>query len=80
MGLYKALSQFSMIAAICLLHYPLPVVAKLSKAPQMKQVDLSEVSFLVDAVLQSLDDAIYPAANLVLEVLDSKNSLCASNR
>lgn len=33
------------------------------------------VSSLVDAVLWSLDDAITPAANWVLELLDSKDDL-----
>ena len=75
LGLHKALSKFSTIAAVYLLDYTLPVVAKLSKTLQTKQLDLSMVSSLVDAVLLSLDDAISPAANWVLELLDSKDDL-----
>ena len=75
LGLYKALSQFNNIAAIYLLDYTLPQVAKLSKTHQIKQLDLSRISSLVDAVLVSLDYAITPAANWVLEFLDFKDSL-----
>ena len=63
--LYKALSKSTTIAAIYLLDYTLPLVAKLSKSLQTKQLDLS-ISFLVDAVLHALDDAITPAAYLGL--------------
>ena len=63
LGLYKALSQFSTVAAIHLLDFTLPLVAKLSKTLQTKQLDLSMISSLVEAVLQSLDDATTPAAN-----------------
>ena len=75
LGLHKELSKFSTIAAIYLLDYTLPVVAKLSKTVQSKQLDLSMVSSLVDAVLLTLDDAISPAVNWVLELLDSKDDL-----
>ena len=75
LGLHKALSKFSTIAAVYLQDSTLPVVAKLSKTLQTKQLDLSMVSSLVDAVLLSLDDAISPAANWVLELLDSKDDL-----
>ena len=47
---HKALSKFTTIAAIYLLYYTLPLVAKLSKSPQTKQLDLSMISSLVDAV------------------------------
>ena len=73
LGLYKALSKFTTIAAIYLLGYTLPLVAKLSKSLQTKQLDLSMISSLVDAVLHALDDAITPAAYWVLELLDSKD-------
>ena len=63
LGLYKALSQFSTVAAIHLLDFTLSLVAKLSKTLQTKQLDLSMISSLVEAVLQSLDDATTPAAN-----------------
>ena len=62
LGLYKALSKFTTIAAIYLLDYTLPLVAKLSKSLQTKRFDLSKISSLVDAVLHALDDAITPAA------------------
>ena len=74
LGLYKALSKFTTIAAINLLDYSLPLVAKLSKSLQTKQLDLSMISSLVDTVLHSLDDAITPAA-WVLELLDAKDDL-----
>ena len=51
LGLYKALSKFTTIAAVYLLDYTLPLVAKLSKSLQTRQLDLSMISSLVDAVL-----------------------------
>ena len=51
LGLYKALSKFTTTAAIYLLDYTLPLVAKLSKSLQTKQLDLSMLSSLVDAIL-----------------------------
>ena len=75
LGLYKALSKFTTIATIYLLYYTLPLVAKLSKSLQTKQLDLSMISSLVDAVLHTLDDAITPAAYWVLELLDSRDDL-----
>ena len=50
-------------------------MAKLSRTLQIKQVDLSRISSFIDAVLVSLDDAITPTANWVLELLDSKGDL-----
>ena len=44
-----------------LLDYILPQVAKLSRALQTKHLDLTIVSSLVDATLNSLDDTIYTA-------------------
>ena len=70
LGLYKGLSKFTTIAAIYLLDYTLPLVAKLSKSLQTKQLDLSMISSLIDAVLHALDDAITPAACWVLELLN----------
>ena len=58
-----------------LLDYTLPLVAKLSKSLQTKQLDLSMSSSLVDVVLHALDDAITPAVYWVLELLDSKDDL-----
>ena len=75
LGLYKAVSKFTTIAAIYLLDYTSPLVAKLSKSLQIKQLDLSMISSLVDAVLRALDDAITPAVYWVLERLNSKDDL-----
>ena len=63
LGLSKALSSHSTIAAIYLLDYILPEVAKLSRALQTKDMELSLISSLVDATLSSLGDAILPSAN-----------------
>ena len=48
---------------------------KLSKTRQTKQLDLSAISCLVDSVLHSLDDDLTPAANWVLELLDSEDDI-----
>ena len=60
---------------VYLLDFTLPQVAKLSKALQTEQLDLSLVSSLVDATVQSLDDAVLPGANWVLELLDNIDDL-----
>ena len=73
--LHRALCRFATIAAIYLLNYILPNVAKLSKTLQTKQLDLSVIYSLVQAVLKSLDGAITPSANWVLELLDSKDNI-----
>ena len=49
LGLSKALSSHSIIAAMYLLDYILPQVAKLSRVLQNKHLDLSIISSLVDA-------------------------------
>ena len=61
--------------AIYLLDFTLPQVAKLSEALQTEQLDLSLISSLVDATVQSLDDAVLPGANWVLELLDNIDDL-----
>ena len=58
LGLCNTLASHSTIAAMYLLDYILPPVAKLSCALQTKHLDLSLISSLVDATLNSLDDAI----------------------
>ena len=63
LGLSKALFSHSTIAAMYLLDYILPQVAKLSRALQTKHLDFSLISSLVDATLNSLDDAILPSEN-----------------
>ena len=75
LGLYKSLSKSTTFAAIYLQDYTLPLVAKLSKSLQTRQLDLSMISSLVDAVLHALDDAITPAAYWFLKLLDSKDDL-----
>ena len=80
LGLYKDLSKFTTIAAIYLLDYTLPLVAKLSKSLQTKRLDLSMISSLISVVLHALDDAITPAACWVLELLNSKDDLQQATR
>ena len=61
-----------------MLDFVLPQVAKLSRTLQTEHLDLSLVPTLVDVTLNSLDDAVLPAANWVLELLDIKEELCIS--
>ena len=65
LGLSKALAKHSTVAAMYLLDYILPQVAKLSRSLQTQHLDLSIVSTLVDATLNSIDDAVLPTANWV---------------
>ena len=54
-------------------------MAKLSRALQTKHLDLSLISSLVDAtLLNSLDDAILPSANWVLQLQDAREELKAA--
>ena len=48
-----------------MLDYVLPQVAKLSKTLQTEHFDLSMVSILVDATLNTLDDTVLTSANWV---------------
>ena len=61
-----------------LLDYILPQVTKLSRALQTKHLDLLLISSLVDATLNSLDDAILPSANWVLQLQDAREGLKAA--
>ena len=70
LGLSKALSKKETTAAIFLLDYTLPQVAKLNKTLQTENLDLSVIASLVDSTLRSLEDAVTPAANWVLELLE----------
>ena len=79
LGLSKALSSHFTIAAMCLLDYILPQVAKLSRALQTKHLDLSLISSLMVATLNSLDDAILPSANWVLQLARAKRRVKSSN-
>ena len=58
-----------------LLNYVLPKVGKLSKTLQSEKLDLTVISSLMEATLYSLDDALSPATNWVLELQDMKKSL-----
>ena len=71
LGISKALSSKSTISDEYLLDYVLPQVAKLSKTLQSEKLDLTVISSLVEASLYSLDDALSPAANWVLELQDT---------
>ena len=53
-------------------------LAKLSKALQTEQHDLSLISSIVDAIVQSLDDAVLPGANWVLKLFDDTDDLKSS--
>ena len=59
LGINKVLCKFSMIAALFLLDYTLTNAAKLSKALQVKHLDLILISTLVDATLESLHGRCY---------------------
>lgn len=73
LGISKALCKKSTIAAIFLLDYVLPQVAKLSRTLETEKLDFTAI--IVDATLHVLDDAELPAANWVLELLDAKDDL-----
>ena len=63
LGLSKALSKQSKVAAIYMLDYVLPQVAKLSRTLQTENLDLSMICGLVDATLHMLDDTLVPSVN-----------------
>jgi hypothetical protein len=63
LGLSKALSKQSTVAAIYMLDYILPHVSKLSRTLQTEHLDLSVISSLVDATLYTLDDTVLPSGN-----------------
>ena len=53
-------------------------MSKLSHALQTKHLDLSLISSLVDATLNSLDDAILPSENWVLQLQDAREQVLKS--
>ena len=55
-GISRALCKPSTVAAMYLLDYALPQVAKLSRALQAERIDLTAITPLVDATLNTLDD------------------------
>ena len=68
LGISRALSKKSTVAAMFLLEYVLRQVAKLSKTLQNEKLDLT--SSLVEAILHTIDDALNPTANWVLALRD----------
>ena len=75
LGLSKSLSKRSTVAAMYMLDYTLPQVAKLSKTLQTEHLDLLLIPSLVDSTLCALDDTVLPAANWVLQLLDEAENL-----
>ena len=70
----KSLSKRS-VAAMYMLDYTLPQVAKLSKTLQTEHLNLLLIPSFVDSTLCALDDTVLPAANCVLELLDEAENL-----
>ena len=75
LGISKALSNESTFSAIFLLDFVLPLVNKLSKCLQTEKLHLSIISSLVHATLHSIDEALFPAANWVLELMDAREEI-----
>ena len=71
LGISKALSKESTLSAIFLLDFVLPLVNKLSKCLQTEKLHLSIISSLVHATLHTIAEALLPAANWVLELMDA---------
>ena len=78
LGISKALCKPLAVCAMYLLNYALPQVAKLSRSLQAEKIDLTTIAPLVDATLDTLDDATLPTANWVLVLLDAKDDLEAA--
>ena len=70
LGLSTALSNQYTVVAMYILDCVLPQVATLSRTLQTEHLDLSVVSSLVNATLNTLDYGVLPSANWVLELLD----------
>ncbi len=75
LGISKALSKESTLSAIFLLDLVLPLVFKLSKCLQTEKLDLSITSSLVHATLHTIDEALLPAANWVIELMDAREEI-----
>ena len=75
LGISKALTKFSTIAATFLLDYTLLITSQLNKALQTKNIDFSMVSTLVEATFKSLEDAVTPASNWVLELIECSEDI-----
>ena len=68
LGISKTISSKSTVSAAYLLDCVLPQVAKLNRTLQSNKLDLTVISSLVEATPYSLDDALNPTANWVLEL------------
>ena len=77
LGISKALSKESTLSAIYiyLLDFVVPLVFKLSKCLQTEKLDLSITSSLVHATLHTIAEALVPAANCVLELMDAREEI-----
>ena len=75
LGISKALSKESTLSAIFLLDFVLPLVIKLSKCLQTEKLDLFIISSLIHATLHTIDEALLPAANWVLELMDAREEI-----
>ena len=75
LGIKIALCKKSTIAAIYLLDYVFPQVAKLSRALQTENHGLSMITSLLDATLHSIDDAVLSSSNWILELLEAAQDL-----
>ena len=78
LGISKVLCKPSTVSTIYLLDYALQQVAMLSRSLQAEKIDLTAIAPFVDATLNTLDDTILPAANWVLQLLDTKDDLEAA--
>ncbi len=60
---------------LVLLDFVLPLVIKLSKCLQTEKLHLSITSNLVHATLHTIAEALLPAANWVLELMDAREEI-----
>ena len=74
-GISRALCKPSTVSATYLLDYVLPQVAKLSRALRAERIDLTAITPMVDATLNTLDKVTLPAANWVLELMDERDDI-----
>ena len=63
------------MSAIFLLDFVHHLVIKLSKYLQTEKLDLSIISSLVHATLHTIDEAVLPAANWVLKLMDAREEI-----
>ena len=75
LGISKALSKVSTLSAIFLFDFVLPLVIELSKCLQTEKLALSIISSLVHTTLHIIDEALLPAANWVLELMDDREEI-----